>query len=75
MIRWDVLCPECGYQQVYHSYNSEVKGKRRKSCEKCGKSFLAWRYKLSNLGREMKKKLLMKRDSKPDGFFKFSKSS
>lgn len=42
-IHWKVRCPDCGHNQAYHSHKkkAEMKGKRRKSCDKCGRSFLA----------------------------------
>jgi transposase-like protein len=73
-IEWIVLCPDCNHKQSYHSHRkrSSLRGKRRKTCEKCGRSFLA------KEGRERfkqyKKKLKEEVDEKGTGFHKYSKT-
>ena len=42
-VSWKVRCPDCETNQAYHSHKkrSELSGKRRKTCDRCGRSFLA----------------------------------
>lgn len=74
-IEWTVICPECNFKQAYHSHRkrSQIKGKRRKECTKCGRSFLAKegreRYK------QYKRELQKEKDEKGTGFHKYSKSN
>jgi len=66
----DVVCPDCGLKQKYHSYksNREIRGSRRKKCNKCGRSFKVSDQRASkfrNNGEPEKKR---------KGFFKYTKS-
>lgn len=74
-IEWKVVCPECGHIQKYHSHNkfTEIKGKRRKECQKCERSFKPKDHRLENLP-EVKKKLRKEKQEKGTGFHKYSKS-
>lgn len=73
-ISWTVVCPDCNFKQGYHSHKkrSELSGKRRKECTKCGRSFLAkdGRKRLSRY----KEKLREEKEEKGTGFHKYSKS-
>lgn len=73
VIEWDVVCPGCGYLQSYHSHKAQVKGKRRKSCEKCGRSFKAKEQRLSNVP-EKKRELREEKEEKGTHFHKYSRS-
>jgi len=71
-IEWKVVCPECGYHQTYHSHNKSVKGSRRKSCERCSRSFKAKDQRLENITQE-KRRLRKEKEKKGDGFFNYTR--
>jgi len=73
VIEWKVVCPDCGHIQAYHSHNKKVKGSRRKTCQKCSRSFNAKDQRLSQLSQK-KKKLKEELEKKGKGFHKYSKS-
>lgn len=72
-VEWKVVCPNCGLEQSYHSYKKKVKGKRRKKCNKCGRSFIAKDHVVDRLS-EYKKKKQKEMDEKGTGFHKYSRS-
>lgn len=73
VIEWTVVCPECAHVQKYHSHKNTVDGKRRKKCDRCGRSFKAREQRLSNLPRRQKE-LEKEYEKKGKGFHKYSKS-
>jgi len=74
VVKWKVKCPDCDFNQAYHSHKkrTELRGKRRKSCDKCGRSFLAKegrkRYK------RWKRKQKKNNATKKGNWHKYSKS-
>lgn len=72
VMEFTVICPDCGLKQAYHSYNKTVDGKRRKECNKCGRSF---KVKEQRLGRlpDVQKKLRKEKERKGEGFHKYTK--
>ena len=73
-IHWKVRCLECETNQASHSHKkrSELSCKRRKECDRCGRSFLAKegrkRYKRWKKSNQEEKK-------KKSNFHKYSRSS
>lgn len=73
VVKWKVRCPDCDTNQAYHSHKkrTELRGKRRKSCDRCGRSFLA---KEGRKRYRVWKKDNKRRHKKRSGFHKYSKS-
>jgi len=73
-IKWKVRCPGCETNQAYHSHKKRaaLKGKRRKQCDRCDRSFLA---KEGKKRYERWKKKNQQEKKKKSNFHKYSRSS
>lgn len=72
-VEFEVVCPDCGWVQKYHSYkkDSEIKGERRTECKRCGRGFKALDQRKSKVSQHRKKE---DENDRPFGFHKYSKS-